>query len=565
MSTFLLKKQGKSWVLPLRLLENGIRKVKSILLELHPTYASTVLRIYMILLITIYRFKKRKKSLTVEFPRRSKKTTLKDKKIFLDFNSLITNWLLISVRGSISKEKDFKPFWNDQCKEISRKLWLPTKTDYVDLDSNYSNGFLRNTMSQSIYSTEMMVNQNQKNYQTTSFLSSISFPANKWEEEDIRIRKIRIYPTQKQKKIFKSWNGTSRFVYNKALNDIKTGHDVKVNFQTLRNKHVTAKNNSTINDWELETPKDIRAGAIQDLVTAYKSAMTNLNQGNISQFKLGFRRKKSNSSIVIPMKPIDIKFPKNNKGKGKKKLFIYSSYLKSPIKLSNDKCLKDIKIEHDCRLISNEDKWYICIPIKVENMDWLNKDPVCSLDPGEINFQSIYSQERTVEIKMKKEHLLKQQEKLNKLQSLAARKLIKKKHYERRRNQINSKLENQIDDLHYQTINYLTSNYHRIIIPEFKSQELIGKIYSKGVKRNLLSFKHYQFRQRLISKCELRVFTGVSVVTEEYTSKTCGWCGNQENIGGKRVFNCSKCETEIGRDQNGSRNIMIKTLMETLS
>ena len=57
----------------------------------------------------------------------------------------------------------------------------------------------------------------------------------------------------------KQWMGTRRYVYNKALEKIKNGE--KANFYDLRNKIVTAKNNDTINNWELDTPKDIRAGA----------------------------------------------------------------------------------------------------------------------------------------------------------------------------------------------------------------------------------------------------------------------------------------------------------------
>ncbi len=43
----------------------------------------------------------------------------------------------------------------------------------------------------------------------------------------------------------------------------------------MKNKYVTIKNNNTINDWEKETPKDIRAGAIRDMVKGYNSAISN--------------------------------------------------------------------------------------------------------------------------------------------------------------------------------------------------------------------------------------------------------------------------------------------------
>ena len=98
--------------------------------------------------------------------------------------------------------------------------------------------------------------------------------------------------------------GTRRYVYNKALEKIKNGE--KANFYDLRNKIVTAKNNDTINDWELDTPKDIRAGAIRDLVKNHKTAFSNLRNGNINGFKIGFCKKKNYPSIEIPKSAIKL-------------------------------------------------------------------------------------------------------------------------------------------------------------------------------------------------------------------------------------------------------------------
>jgi hypothetical protein len=78
--------------------------------------------------------------------------------------------------------------------------------------------------------------------------------------------------------MFNNWIGTSRYVYNRTLHATKQGE--KINFYELRNKYVTAKNNPNINEWELDTPKDIRAGAINDMVKAFKTAMSNLKNNN---------------------------------------------------------------------------------------------------------------------------------------------------------------------------------------------------------------------------------------------------------------------------------------------
>ena len=49
------------------------------------------------------------------------------------------------------------------------------------------------------------------------------------------------------------------------------------------------------------------------------------------------------------------------------------------------------------------------------------------------------------------------------------------------------------------------------------------------------------------------------VVSEAYTSKTCGRCGWQHPLlGGAETFECENCGLHIGRDINASRNIYIR-------
>ena len=65
-------------------------------------------------------------------------------------NFLIMSWLQTLALGLIGKEKDLKPFWNQQCLEISQNLWLPTEIDYVDSALNLSSGSLKGIMSNSL-------------------------------------------------------------------------------------------------------------------------------------------------------------------------------------------------------------------------------------------------------------------------------------------------------------------------------------------------------------------------------------------------------------------------------
>jgi len=84
------------------------------------------------------------------------------------------------------------------------------------------------------------------------------------------------------------------------------------------------------------------------------------------------------------------------------------------------------------------------------------------------------------------------------------------------------------------------------------------KIGNKTV-RNLLTWSHYRFRQRLLQKSREYPWCKIIETTEEYTSKTCGNCGTiKNNLGGNKVFKCSCCKVKIDRDFNGARNILIK-------
>jgi transposase len=356
-----------------------------------------------------------------------------------------------------------------------------------------------------------------------------------------------------QKKILQQWITTSRYVYNRALDATKKGE--KMNFFALRNKFVTAKNNPLINSWELNTPKDIRAEAIKDMTKAFNVAMINLRKNNINDFNLKFRTKKKESSIAIPSSAVKIE---------NGKLLIYKSYTKTGIKLSKDKSLKNIKIHHDCRLKNDNGEWFFYIPIDVKlNTEKPIKVGGCALDPGKNKFQTVYSEEETIKIGIKTNVIEKLQRKLDLLQSLRSRKYITKSHYVKKSNKLQSKFKNLVDDLHFQSISYLTKTFKTIFIPKFESQELIRINKSKKFRRTILGLKHFTFRERLISKSKLKEGCLVKVCTEEFTSKTCSGCGNIDyKLGSNQIYECKKCPLVLDRDVNGARNIYIKMIKE---
>lgn len=124
------------------------------------------------------------------------------------------------------------------------------------------------------------------------------------------------------------------------------------------------------------------------------------------------------------------------------------------------------------------------------------------------------------------------------------------------------KIRNLVDDLHKNLSKYLCRNFDLIIIPRFETQGMIRRgqrRINSATARKMVTWAHYRFRQRLILKAREYPNCHILIVTEEYTSKTCGRCGRlNPNLGGKEIFRCSNCDLEIDRDINGARNILIK-------
>ena len=134
---------------------------------------------------------------------------------------LYPQYTLIEDIGSksILHEKGCTPFWDQHSKEISEKLWLPTKTALRDLDSNSSKPSLKEQEDTSPSSITRCINPKKRNSLKTSLPSSMYSTAVKWEKDAttvVRNHKVKIYPTQTQRHILKQWLGTYRYVYNRS-------------------------------------------------------------------------------------------------------------------------------------------------------------------------------------------------------------------------------------------------------------------------------------------------------------------------------------------------------------
>ena len=200
-------------------------------------------------------------------------------------------------------------------------------------------------------------------------------------------RKIRICPTPEQQIILNKWINTSRYTYNNAIHKIENEKQ-KINFYNLRNKLVPKKNIIKTKEWILDTPKDIRANSIREVVSMYKSAFSNLKNGNISKFNMRYRsRKILSETISIPKSAVKI-------SDNRKNINLFTRYLNTPIKVFKE-LIPDI--EHEIKLLHDKrcNNWYICVPIEY-NVNSDNQGNIVSIDPGVKTFQTLYDANGTV-------------------------------------------------------------------------------------------------------------------------------------------------------------------------
>jgi len=111
-----------------------------------------------------------------------------------------------SDRDSTINEKDFYPFWDKSCQEMSEKLWSATKTDLSDLVSTLSSGSVNKKIANSWFSTEVTYLQNEK-WLRISLPSSMSSVADSTDSESTNLlsKKIRVYPETALAKTWHQW------------------------------------------------------------------------------------------------------------------------------------------------------------------------------------------------------------------------------------------------------------------------------------------------------------------------------------------------------------------------
>ena len=531
-------------------------------------------------------------------------------------NLNIPTFMLLKIlhQELTSKEKDYKPYWTHAYKELSMNLLSPIKIDLQDSDSTSLNISLKKPEEKlpllTMKPMKVRIKVQNKNSHRTCYPSFISTVVDKWEEEVtkpiMKSVKIQLKMNKEKKQLYNGWLATSNYVFNKSVSAIKQGHSV--NFQDLRNKFVTAntkkndpryqeidetlknlRNNSRkasndekekiqkqieeqkvklseikkeiksvknegVFEWELETPKDIRSGAVDDLCNAYKTSFTNLKKGNIKRFNMDFRRKRNmNHCMVISKNLINIKDGNIIIGRT-----YFDSKEKATIKMGKKtiKKHKNINIECDCRMVKKNNEYWLIIPVKVEQSD---EKPTfknyCGVDPGIRTLMTTFGNNGCYEFEHNNKLLKNLDEKIKHLKKF-------KKHIRKRKMlKIERYKEHLIDEIHWKTIHLLLKENDVLFYGDIKSHNFTRKSNNRNLNRDTNNLKFYKFKQRLEFKA-LEMKKKVIVVKEHFTTKTCSFCGTINDPKNSKVYHCKNCNINIGRDVNASKNILMKGLIQ---
>ena len=463
---------------------------------------------------------------------------------------------LTSPEDSTGSARDLYPYWSDFTAEINSLLWLPTGTGSPGSALNSSSGLSSKTAAQSWFSTSRMPAPNPSSpriYSPSSILSAAACT----DSEDTRQQslRIRLYPTTQQKLTIRNWLDASRWTYNLAVEILRSG--VPANWQNIA-KTVMADVARRHPEWD-SVPYQVKRTAVRDACRAMsnvKKFNKRLAAAKAKGERLGedfaelhFRsRKNPRQSCYIPDDAVT-------------EYGVYHTIL-DPLRMAEAIPAGP----KECRLVKERGQYWLTVPHPAQcDIETPCGDGAVALDPGIRTFLTFFSETECGKIGYKAFGRIQRLcHWLDELISWTAAEPSSQRRRRMRRAQerMRQKILNLVDELHWQAARWLTSNYKLILLPAFETQDMTrraGRRIRSKTARMMLSFRHYEFKQRLKWKAWQRGALVVEV-NEAYTSKTRSWDGSvEEKLGGRAVI---RDENGFGmdRDVNGARGIFLRAL-----
>ena len=380
--------------------------------------------------------------------------------------------------------------------------------------------------------------------------------------------KIKLYPTQNQKKKLNELFGAQRKVYNTIIEKSKQDiFDLTKSEFTKKYRYLTQKKTmyTEFEEYIYSKPEECFNSTFRDVmkaITTTKALSKSLKKKNGAGFQwkeFKYKSKKDlSNSIEIQSRSIK---SLNDRIRFWPTYFGFSK--NEGIKI------KEVlpELNYSCRLQRTRSKdYFLCIPIYKEFTQFKTKK-ICALDPGVRTFQTVYSPNGEVyELGTNFEAIVRKCIHIDKLRSILRKfegNRNRRYNLKQRMLHISKKVKNCIQDCHHKISKWLSEKYKYIFLPIFETQKLSKKEnrkISNLTTRSMMTWSHYKFKELLKYKMK-RSGGRLIECTEEYTSKTCTRCGRiNHNLGSNKVFTCKSCNLIIDRDVNGARNILLKNL-----
>lgn len=352
----------------------------------------------------------------------------------------------------------------------------------------------------------------------------------------LKAYKYRIYPNTEQREYFAKTFGSTRFIYNRMLND-KIEH-YKLTKQTLKNTPAQYKEKFT---WLKEVDSLALANAQMNLEKAYKNFFRDKSVG-FPKFKSKKNNHRSyttnNQNGTVTIMSGYIKLPK----------------LKSAVKIKQHR-LFDGLIKSCTVSQTPSGKYFVSVLVECEIEKMPQLETKVGVDVGIKTFAVMSNGKEIANPK----HLRKSEKQLKKLQKDLSRKRKGSKNRNKARLKVaklHEKIANQRKDFLHKLSTKLIRENQTIVIEDLSVKNMMK---NHKLAKAISEVSWGKFRQLIEYKAEWYGREVIIAPKNYASSQLCSKCGNKSSQMKDlscRTYICLECGLEIDRDYNASLNLL---------
>jgi putative transposase len=342
-------------------------------------------------------------------------------------------------------------------------------------------------------------------------------------------------------------------MYNKSLNIEKKEYSKlikKINYKNVRTYHLKNIRNhiqkKSYDNVKLIIKTHILDCAIKLACASYKSCVSNFLNGNIKKFKIRYWRHNKKNKIM----EIANEFIKNNELLLKVFGTFNLTYNNEKYKLTGNETVSIL-------YCSDIKKYYLLVAEKIKLKKNKCKKYI-AIDQGIKPFVACRTNDELINIGTNIAGLMGNH--IKKIDLINNTNTMNKKQKRKKERKCYLKMKNQMDEVHWKTIKYITDNYGNVIIGNLSMKETTKKEnlkLSSELKRIGLMMRLSEFRKRLRYKCLINGIK-IEIIDEAYTSKVCSTCGNcKHDLGKEKEYECKICNVSRDRDFNSATNMIL--------